>query len=47
MELGVEWEPGLTHEGENPWARFSKDFASGMARGGFFEGYRFWTRFRL
>lgn len=41
------WTPGLTYEGENPFARIMKDGAVGAMRGMFHEWWRFMTNFRI
>ncbi len=49
-DRGVEFsetEAADMQEGESPFERFYKDVATGACRGGMYEGYRFFCRFRF
>ena len=43
----VDYDHGHVGEHETAFARFGKDALGGALRGGFYEMYRFWTRYRI
>lgn len=43
----VDYNAGHVGEHETALARFGKDALGGSLRGGFYEMYKFWTRYRI